>query len=71
MEMRRKAPDTKIVAISGGGRTGNVEFLKMARELGAMATMRKPIRLAEFFVVLDECLGDKFGETKAVYNKAM
>ncbi len=59
MEIRRKAPDTKIIAISGGGRTGNIEFLKMARELGAMAIMKKPIRLAEFYSLMDECLNRK------------
>ena len=56
MEMRRVLPTVKIIAISGGGRTGNVEFLKMAVELGAVATLKKPIRLAEFFNVLNECL---------------
>jgi YesN/AraC family two-component response regulator len=56
MEMRRVLPAAKIIAISGGGRTGNVEFLKMAANLGAMATLKKPIRLAEFFKVVNECL---------------
>ena len=58
LEMRRNKPDAKIVAISGGGRTGNVEFLKMAESLGATATLKKPIRLADFFSVLNRCLGD-------------
>lgn len=57
LEMRRHKPNTKIVAISGGGRTGNVEFLKMAESLGATATLKKPIRLADFLNVLNECLG--------------
>ena len=61
MEMRRVTPNARIVAISGGGRTGNVEFLKMARNLGAMATMQKPIRLAQFFNMLSECLDAKLG----------
>ena len=56
MEMRRVMPTAKIIAISGGGRTGNVEFLRMAEGLGAMATLKKPIRLAEFFKVVSECL---------------
>jgi YesN/AraC family two-component response regulator len=58
LEMRRQKPDAKIVAISGGGRTGSVEFLKMAESFGAVATLKKPIRLAEFLSVLRECLGD-------------
>jgi YesN/AraC family two-component response regulator len=58
LEMRRLKSDAKIVAISGGGRTGNVEFLRMAGTLGAMATLNKPIRLADFFNVLNRCLGE-------------
>ena len=61
MEMRRIMPTAKIIAISGGGRTGNVEFLKMAEKLGAMATLKKPIRLAEFFRVLNGCLAEGRG----------
>jgi len=71
MEMRRNAPNAKIVAISGGGRTGNVEFLKMARELGAMAIMEKPIRLAELFNLLSECLGEKSGSIEPIPHKAI
>ena len=56
MEMKRHAPGVKIIAISGGGRTGNVEFLKMATKLGAVASLKKPIRLAEFYSVLDKNL---------------
>ena len=56
MEMKRHAPGVKIIAISGGGRTGNVEFLRMATKLGAVASLKKPIRLAEFYSVLDQNL---------------
>ena len=56
LKMRTQDPDVKIVAISGGGRTGNVEFLRMAEGLGAMATIDKPVRLATLFDVLDRCL---------------
>ena len=58
MEMKRHTPGVKILAISGGGRTGNVEFLKMATKLGAVASLKKPIRLAEFYKVLSQCLGE-------------
>lgn len=57
IEIRRLSPDVKIVAISGGGRTGNLDFLTMARSLGATAILRKPIRLPDLFAVLNECLG--------------
>jgi YesN/AraC family two-component response regulator len=70
LEMRRHQPDAKIIAISGGGRTGNVEFLKMAGSLGAMATLKKPIRLAEFLAVLNDCLGRASGDPKAASSQA-
>jgi CheY-like chemotaxis protein len=35
-EMRRAKPDAKIIAISGGGRIGNTDFLQIALVLGAM-----------------------------------
>jgi YesN/AraC family two-component response regulator len=70
LEMRRHKPDTRIIAISGGGRTGNVEFLKMAGSLGAMATLKKPIRLAEFLSVLNDCLGRPNGAPKTASGQA-
>jgi YesN/AraC family two-component response regulator len=70
LEMRRQKPDAKIVAISGGGRTGNVEFLKMAESFGAMATLKKPIRLAELLKVLSECLGDGPATAESSSSKA-
>jgi YesN/AraC family two-component response regulator len=66
MEMRHNEPSAKIIAISGGGRSGNVEFLKTATKLGAMATLRKPVRLAELFVTLDECLSERRGVATVV-----
>src|SRR5919108_2919694 len=35
MELRREVPGVKIIAISGGGQTGNMTFLEIARYLGA------------------------------------
>jgi YesN/AraC family two-component response regulator len=70
MEMRSVMPAAKIIAISGGGRTGNVEVLKMAGELGAMTTVKKPIRLAELISVVDGCLA-QHGDTKAVQTSSL
>jgi YesN/AraC family two-component response regulator len=65
MELRRQAPNVKIIAISGGGRTGNVEFLKMATKLGAVAALKKPIRLAEFYELLKTVLDDRSAKNDA------
>ena len=42
LEMRRERPDAKVIAISGGGRLGNTDFLDMAKKLGACAVIEKP-----------------------------
>lgn len=42
IELRKLAPDLGILAISGGGRVGNTDFLKYARELGADEVLTKP-----------------------------
>ena len=42
MELRQKYPQTKIIAMSGGGRIGPDSYLKMANTLGAKKTLTKP-----------------------------
>ena len=44
MAIKARAPDVKILAISGGGRLGSTDLLDMARKLGADAVMAKPFR---------------------------
>ena len=41
-EIRGMTPEAKIIAISGGGRIGNTDFLKIARHLGAADIISKP-----------------------------
>lgn len=55
-KIRRADLDIKIIAISGGGSTGNVEFLRMAEKLGASATIPKPIRFEDLFQTVEACL---------------
>jgi CheY-like chemotaxis protein len=45
--IRRQFPDIKLLAISGGGRTRNMDFLEAARKLGADKTLSKPIDIDE------------------------
>lgn len=42
MEVRRLFPATKIIAISGGGHNGVLDFLPIASQLGATRTLAKP-----------------------------
>lgn len=47
IKLRRLAPGLAIIAMSGGGRTGNRDFLAMAEKLGAAKVMAKPFRPKE------------------------
>ena len=46
MTMRKRFPDLRIVAMSGGGRTRNIDFLAAAEKLGASATLKKPFTIS-------------------------
>src|ERR1700681_2131233 len=52
MAMRRERPDIKIIAMSGGGRIGNSDFLSVAKMLGADAVIEKPFDVAELAVTI-------------------
>lgn len=41
-EFRRRYPEIKIIAMSGGGRWGNLDYLRMAKKFGADAIISKP-----------------------------
>lgn len=56
MEMRREQPSTKIIAVSGGGRIGNTDFLKVARSMGANDVIAKPVDPDDFAARIKRCL---------------
>jgi len=41
-ELRKHFPATRILAMSGGGKAGKVDYMQVARQLGAAKTLRKP-----------------------------
>jgi YesN/AraC family two-component response regulator len=47
MELRKDYPRIKIIAVSGGGRTGPQDYLKLASHLGANRTLEKPFKRSE------------------------
>jgi two-component system, chemotaxis family, chemotaxis protein CheY len=55
-EIRELRPDLKIIAISGGGRLGNVDYLAMTLKLGASEALTKPFDPAELIEAVSRCL---------------
>ena len=55
--LRRQHPDTKVVAMSGGGYQSKfIGALDVAAKLGAHATMQKPFSSRQMIEVLQEAL---------------
>jgi CheY-like chemotaxis protein len=52
IQIRRERPATKIIAISGGGRIRNIDFLDMAQSLGASEVLAKPFEADELLSCL-------------------
>jgi DNA-binding response OmpR family regulator len=46
-ELRKKYPDVKIIAMSGGGRGSAADYLKIAKMMGADRVMTKPFSYQE------------------------
>jgi YesN/AraC family two-component response regulator len=61
-EIRELGPGTKIIMISGGGRSGSTDHLDQARQLGAAATLRKPFRKAAILDAVERVLKGQAGQ---------
>lgn len=57
MAVRDRYPAVKVLAISSGGSVGASYMLKVARTLGADATLQKPLRLEGFLETVEALLG--------------
>ena len=55
-ELRQEYSEVKIIAMSGGGRIGPDSYLKMAKGLGALRTLTKPIEREELLRAIREVL---------------
>jgi CheY-like chemotaxis protein len=56
-EIRAISPDAKIIAISGGGRIGNTDYLSIAEKFGAREVLSKPFEPAQLTDSILRCLG--------------
>ncbi len=58
MEIRRKYPYVRVIAMSGGGRIEEVrDLLEKATELGADAVLSKPLNLDQLENTIEKLLG--------------
>ena len=58
MEFRRRFPEVKVIAISGGGKIGANEYLNIAKVLGVTKTFSKPFELRELLAAVRELVQD-------------
>ncbi|PAW88851.1 MAG: response regulator [Pedosphaera sp. Tous-C6FEB] len=57
MDLRRKQPGLRIIAMSGGGRISANDCLSLAQKLGAKATLNKPFGGTELLATVAAVLG--------------
>ena len=56
MDMGYEFPKAKIIAMSGGSNIEDVDFLKLAENLGALKTFQKPFKQEELLAAVEELL---------------
>ncbi len=56
IELKTEFPEVKIIAISGGGRVGPMDYLKMSQKLGAVKSFTKPFQRQELLDAVSELL---------------
>lgn len=55
-EILADRPQAKIIAVSGGGRANNGEFLRLAKVLGASEVLAKPFEPEALIVCVTRCI---------------
>lgn len=56
IDLKNDFPDLKIIAISGGGRTRNLDFLKLSQQFGAEKVLAKPFTEGQLLEAVDQVL---------------
>ena len=55
-ELQRDFPEVKIIAVSGGGRVVQKDYLQVAQKIGALHTFSKPIEINKLLTAVAELL---------------
>ena len=58
-EARAKFPDLEIIAISGGGNRGELEYLPIAERFGANKVLAKPFEQSTLLAAVEELLANR------------
>jgi DNA-binding response OmpR family regulator len=66
LELRKRYPALKIIAISGGGRVGPDGYLPSAKLLGADMVFQKPLVQKEFMKAVSILLNENKGKSSPI-----
>jgi CheY-like chemotaxis protein len=58
IEIKQQRPDAPVVAMSGGGRRRNMQYLEFARTLGVRHILEKPFRRSDLMTAVTESLAN-------------
>jgi len=64
IELKAQSPGSRIIAISGEGKSNVSIYLDLARKLGAAATLTKPFGRTELLRTIGEVLHSRDSETE-------
>ncbi|HSI09052.1 MAG: response regulator [Rariglobus sp.] len=56
MDLRKLNPAVKIIAMSGGGRVTSVDYLQIARQVGAKRILAKPFLYEDIKVAIEQLM---------------
>ena len=57
IELKRDFPNARVIAMSGGGRTRNTDFLRLASKCGADRVLAKPFAMDDISAAINDVLG--------------
>jgi DNA-binding response OmpR family regulator len=59
LEIRKRRPSTKIIAMSGGSEVvGPTKYLKITEQLGVQGVLAKPFELEQLLALIERCIAE-------------